>query len=215
MAVLTELLLARHGQATCNLTGLVGGPATCTGLTDTGRAQVRRLAGRLHAASRPIDVLYAAPRRRCHETGRILADTLDLPLHIEPGLDGPHHGQADGQPWHQVKAVFGGPPHAHPDQPYAAGAETWNDYLTRATAFLATLPDRHPGQRLLLACHGETVHAVHALLLDLPRTPAADAAGFVTDHASLTIWQQHRNRYGRTAWLLAAHNDTAHLDELP
>jgi 2,3-bisphosphoglycerate-dependent phosphoglycerate mutase len=215
MAVLTELLLARHGQATCNLTGLVGGPRTCTGLTDTGRDHVRHLARRLRADSRPIDVLYAAPRRRCQETGRILADTLDLPLHTEPGLDGPRHGQADGQPWHEVKAAFGGPPQARPDQPYAAGAETWNDYLNRATAFLATLFDRHPGERILLACHGETIHAAHTLLLDLPRTPPAHAAGFVTDHAALTIWQQHRNRYGRTLWLLATHNDTTHLTAKP
>jgi probable phosphoglycerate mutase len=35
--------------------------------------------------------------------------------------------------------------------------------------------------------------------------------GFATDHTGLTRWQLHRNRFGRTVWTLAAHNDTAHL----
>ena len=47
MGVTSELLLTRHGQAQCNVAGVVGGPKTCTGLTDLGRRQVKGLATRL------------------------------------------------------------------------------------------------------------------------------------------------------------------------
>lgn len=33
MAVSTELIITRHGEAECNVTGMVGGDKTCTGLT--------------------------------------------------------------------------------------------------------------------------------------------------------------------------------------
>jgi probable phosphoglycerate mutase len=213
MAVSTELLVTRHGEARCNVAGVVGGDKTCTGLTDRGRDQVAWLATRLraeHDTVRPIDVLYASPRRRVRESGQILADALAVPLHIEPELVGPEHGDADGIPWDEAKTAFGGPPQAHPDRPHAPGAESWHAYLARAAAILRHLLDQHAGQRILLAAHGETVEAAHTLMLEMP-PGACTRLGFYTDHASLTRWERHTNRFGRTVWMLTAHNDSAHL----
>lgn len=47
MAMITEVILARHGEAHCNLAGIAGGENGCTGLTDRGRGQVRTLGARL------------------------------------------------------------------------------------------------------------------------------------------------------------------------
>ncbi len=131
MALIAELLLVRHGQAHCNLDGLVGGEQTCTGLTSHGRDQLARLAVRLRG-------------------------------------------------------------------------------LHQANTPMRTLLDRHAGQRILIAAHGETIQAAHLLLLGLP-CQAWSRVEFATDHAGLARWQLHRNRYGRIVWTLAAHNDTAHL----
>lgn len=210
MSISGELLLTRHGQARCNIAGLVGGPRTCTGLTDAGRNQVGALAARLrdeHAAQ-PISAVYAGPRLRLFQSGQIIAGTLGIPLTTEAGLDGPRHGDGDGRPWTEIKAAFGGAPDTRPDQPWAAGSETWNAYLQRAASFLRILLARHHGERIVLAAHGETIIAAHALLLRLPHAPGA---GFVTSHGSLTRWQRHRNRLGDERWMLAAHNDTSHL----
>lgn len=212
VTVTTELLLARHGEAACNVAGIVGGDRGCTGLTPLGRQQIERLAARLAAehAERRFDVIYATPRRRVRETAEIVTQVLDLPVVIESDLRGPDHGQADGQPWHEIKTAFGGPPQHDPDQPYAAGAKSWNTYLDRATHTLQTILDRHTGQRVLVLAHGETIQAAHTLLLGLaPGT--CRHAGFVTDHACLTRWQRHVNRLDQVVWMLAAHNDTHHL----
>lgn len=212
MAVTTELVLARHGEATCNLTGIVGGEHGCTGLSPAGRTQVSRLAERLTAEHqvRPFEALYGTPRQRVRDTIDIISRTLPLTAVIEDDLRGPDHGDADGQPWHDIKTAFGGPPQHNPDRPYATGAETWNHYLHRATTTLSTILDRHPGQRILIAAHGETIEAVHVLLLQLPATIRL-GLGFVTDHTGITRWQQHVNRFDRHVWMLAAHNDTRHL----
>ncbi|WP_214317025.1 histidine phosphatase family protein [Nonomuraea sediminis] len=208
--IVTELTFARHGQAQCNADGVVGGPRTCTGLTNLGHEQMKLTAARLAAEHdvTPFTHVYAGPRLRLRESGRVLADALDLPLIISDLLDGPVHGDADGKRWHEVKTTFRGGPHAHPDRPWALGSDTWNGYLKRASTVLADLIRSHHGARVLFAAHGETVLAAHTLLLNL--RPGL-AAGFTVDHASITRWQLHSNRFDDKRWMLDRHNDTAHL----
>jgi 2,3-bisphosphoglycerate-dependent phosphoglycerate mutase len=216
MAVTTELVLARHGEANCNVAGIVGGERGCTGLSARGRDQVAKLAARLAADHhrRPFNAFYGTPRRRVRDTIDILRSALGLTATVVDDLRGPDHGEADGRPWHEIKTTFAGPPQHNPDQPYAAGSETWNQYLARATTTLHEILDRHAGERILIAAHGETIEAAHVLLLQLP-PGVRTRLGFVTDHACISRWQQHVDRFGRHVWMLAAHNDTSHLASSP
>jgi len=212
MAITTELVLARHGEAICNKEGIVGGETGCTGLTPRGHAQARRLAKRLAAdhSVRPFEAFYATPRLRVRQTAQAVTDALGVRPTIVDDLRGPDHGDADGRPWREIKTAFGGPPQHDPDRPYATGSETWNQYLTRAMTALDRIINRHRGQRILITAHGETIEAAHCLLLGL--TPETRAAlGFITDHACVTRWERHVNRFGREVWMLACHNDTSHL----
>ena len=124
------------------------------------------------------------------------------------------HGEADGRRGTRSRPAFGGPPQSDPDRPYAAGSETWNQYLTRAGGALRGLIERHQGQRILIAGHGETTDAAATLLLRLP-PGSCTCVGFQTDHAAITRWHMQRNRLGQELWILAAHNDTRHLASAP
>ncbi|MCT9075322.1 histidine phosphatase family protein [Streptomyces fulvoviolaceus] len=207
--ITTELVFVRHGEAQCNADGLVGGPRTCTGLTNRGYAQVEQVTRRLADEHRrqPFDALYAGPRLRLLQTGEIISQALRIPLATDVRLDGPVHGDADGKPWDEVKTAADGGPHAHPDTPWALGSDTWHGYLERAGAHLAQLITEHEGDRVLFAAHGETVIAAHTLLLGLP---LGSPSGFTIAHASVTCWQHHRNRLDQTRWILDRHNDTSH-----
>lgn len=211
---MTELLLARHGEAVCNVEGIVGGERGCTGLTERGRHQTARLADRLHGehSSRPFDAIYTTPRRRCRETAQIVTDVLGATAVVDTALRGADHGAADARPWREIKDAFGGPPQHDPTQPYADGAESWAAYLRRSSAALARIIAKHPDQRVLVLAHGETIEAAHSLLLGLS-PDICRFSRFVTDHASLTRWQLHTNRLGQAVWMLCAHNDTVHLTE--
>ncbi|MFY1668757.1 histidine phosphatase family protein [Plantactinospora sp. WMMB334] len=213
MAPTTELVIARHGEAACNVTGIVGGERGCTGLTDQGRHQITQLAARLTAEQdgRPYSVFYSTPRRRVVETAEIITEALRVPANVEPDLRGVDHGDADGRPWADIKTAFQGPPQHSPDMPYANGSETWNQYLDRATRALQKILARHDGEKILIAAHGETIEAANHLLLALPHN-ACLRLGFVTDHASVTRWQRPTNRFGRTIWQLVTHNDTRHIE---
>lgn len=213
MTVTTELVLARHGEAVCNTAGIVGGEHGCTGLTQRGRQQATRLAARLvtEHQQRPFDAFYTTPRRRVHETAEIIATAVPLLPVIIDDLRGPDHGAADGRSWHEVKTAFGGPPQHRPEQPYATGSETWNQYLDRATSTLRDILNQRAGQRILIVAHGETIEGAHVLLLNLPQQ-VRSAIAFGTDHACIARWQEHVNRFDRHVWTLVTHNDTSHLD---
>ena len=206
-----EILMLRHGEACCNRDGVVGGPATCTGLTLIGQMQVEKAAQQIKADPRigPVTALYAGPRRRLREMGAIIAPVLGVQARIDEGLDGPVHGAADGRPWSEVKSEFGGGVHVHPDRPWAQGSDTWASYIERAVRGLREVIARHESERILLACHGETVMAAFALFLGLS---AEQAAACRVENASLTWWQCERNRFGAERWLLHRHNDISYRD---
>jgi 2,3-bisphosphoglycerate-dependent phosphoglycerate mutase len=218
MTVITTLTLARHGEAHCNLAGVAGGDKTCTGLTERGRDQVQLLAARLRQEQedgKGFDVLYCAPRRRVIETAQILGSALRLTAQVYPGLAGPRHGEADGRPWEQIMAEFGGTPQSSPGRPYATGSESWNQYLARLRGSLTQLIADHPGQHILIAGHHETIEAACTAFLDLP-VGSSVRLGFASSHASLTRWAMHRTEPGQDQpsqdrWTLAAFNDTRHL----
>lgn len=217
-----ELLIARHGQAGCNLTGTIAGESTCTGLTDLGRAQARALAHRLQSDARdkgnPITAIYTSPRRRAHETAQIIADALGVPPHCAEDLREPDYGPAaEGRTWADLLAAFPGETSARPDLPLARDGEPWTAYIARITGALARLHAAHPGGRVLITGHAETVKAAYQIFLGhLANQPLA--MKFSVANASLTTWQavgsaQNARSVGR--WVLISHNDIWHLTGLP
>ncbi|HTX63990.1 MAG TPA: phosphoglycerate mutase family protein, partial [Acidimicrobiales bacterium] len=58
----TRVVLVRHGEAVCNVEGVVGGVRGCKGLTDLGRRQVGALAARLASTGElsATGVLYSS-----------------------------------------------------------------------------------------------------------------------------------------------------------
>lgn len=212
----TRLILARHGQSHCNVHGIIGGLRGCTGLTDHGRHQAQRLAGRLGAehASQAITAAYTTPIRRARETADIVAGHLDLPLQTVNDLREPDYGDADGQPWTEVVAGFGRIPAQHPHRPLAPGAESWTTYLQRSTTALQALLTRHAGETLLVIGHGETITAAAHHFLHLDADQRATIA-FAVHNASITRWEQQPLAWtlpdAGWRWTLLTHNDTTHL----
>lgn len=212
-----ELLIARHGQAWCNTEQIIGGPASCRGLTPTGHQQAKQLAARLareHHAGQPTQALYTSPLPRTQQTAATIAAALDLPATTVDDLREPDYGTADGAPWASVVAAFGKAPALHPDRPIAPGAEPWLDHLTRVRTALSAILDTHPGGRVLVVAHGETVTAAHHLFLDIEPGRMLPLA-FAADQASLTTWRQQPTSWLRPhdglRWALHRHNDVSHL----
>jgi probable phosphoglycerate mutase len=209
------MVLVRHGEAVCNVSGVCGGPVGCTGLTDRGRAQVAVLAARLTETGElaGADALYSSVLPRAVESAEILAPALRAPdggAPIEPvqecGFCELHCGDADGLDWGDFSARFGNPDwDTDPDRIIAPGGESWTGFVNRVSDTLDTVATRHPGQLVVVACHAGVVEA--SLLAKLPVVRGREGARMKlrTQHASLTTWEVDDGD-----WKLIGYNDGAH-----
>jgi probable phosphoglycerate mutase len=208
----TRLVLIRHGEAVCNVSGVCGGRTGCTGLTERGIEQVEKLRDRLAVTGElwGAEALYASVLPRAIQTAEILAPALaaghgpGLSVIPECGLCELHPGEADALTWAQFGERFGQLDwDQNPDQVIAPGGESWTGFVNRAADMLA---DRHQGQLVVVACHAGVIEASLLGLLPVMRGSEGARLQLRTQHASLTTWEIDDGR-----WRLLGYNDSAHL----
>jgi probable phosphoglycerate mutase len=95
----------------------------------------------------------------------------------------------------------------------APGWETWEEMSNRVGRALESLVERHPGETVVVACHGGVV--VHSMLryLGLDPLEGGARAWMAPDNASLTEWRFASNPYEKSTLpvQLVRYNDHAHL----
>ena len=214
----TRLVLIRHGEAVCNVSGVCGGPLGCDGLTGLGRRQVEALRDRLLATGElaGADALYASVLPRAIETAEVLAPGLEavaddrrestLELRTECGLCELHPGEADGLTWSEFTERFGDLDwDADPWQPIAPGGESWAGFVNRVAGALDGIVADRAGQLVVVACHAGVIEA--SILAKLAVAGGMEGARLQlrTRHASMTSWEIDAGR-----WRLLDYNDAAH-----
>ncbi len=198
----------RHGEAFCNANGIVGGPRGCGGLTELGVRQGEALRDRL-AHSGELDganAFYTSTLPRAQQTGAIIASSL--PSTLSPVADCElcelHPGEADGLSWPELVATFGAPNwDEDPGVPLAPGGESWTGFYARCVRALESLVARHPGELVVVVCHGGVIE--QALKLVYSSEPSARLR-LRTQNCSMTEVE-----FRSGAWHLLRYNDLAPL----
>jgi broad specificity phosphatase PhoE len=197
----TRLLFVRHGDSWHKLDGVLGGPATCRGLTALGRTQALSVADRL--GTQP-DAIYTSIIPRAIETAAIIGSALGLESTQDCGLCTWHSpAYADGMPvarYHAEHRLPGGGIF----RPFQEGNESWAELVVRSSRAILDIADRHRGGTALIVAHTETVNAsFHALGLqplyrefDLDVGPASVTEWSTEDDPTAGIpparWTLHR-----------------------
>jgi len=213
----TRVVLVRHGEAVCNVDGVVGGIRGCKGLTDRGRRQVTALAESLSASGelRGAGALYASTLPRAIETAELLLPALGEGTRTvaeRENLSELHPGDADAMTWQEVIDTFGVPEwDLHPEHQIAPGGESWTGFVARAGEAVRSLAEQHRGELVVAAVHAGVIEATLIHFLDIP--PARSRRGFVrVQHASLTEWEWLPERM---QWVLVRFNDAHGVPETP
>jgi probable phosphoglycerate mutase len=205
----TRLVIIRHGEAVSNAEDLVAGHRGCRGLTERGRLQVRALSDRIGRTGEleGATALYSSVLPRAIETAELLRPALgEIPYEQRCTLCERHPGEADGLSWAECDARYGRRlPGEEPDRPLSPGGETWLEFLDRAEDALYDVVAEHPGELVVIACHGGVVDASLIRFLGLPAH--GGLVRFFPDNASMTGWA-----YTGARWWLVRFNDAAHLD---
>lgn len=208
----TRLVLVRHGEAECNVAGVVGGRRGCTGLSRRGAEQADALRRRLAAtgALAGAGALYASVLPRALETAAAIAPVVGhgaLEIVADCDLCELHPGEGDGLTWEQFTARYGEPKWGDdPTTELCPGGESWAGFVERAGSALAAVAGRHCGQVVVVVCHAGVIES--ALLRFLPLEYGARLR-LRTEHTSLTEFETDDD--GAT-WRLLRYNDAAHLE---
>jgi probable phosphoglycerate mutase len=214
----TRLVLVRHGEATCHLRGVVGGPRGCTGLSELGVEQALSLRRRLEETGElsGASALYASVLRRAVQTASVIAPAVGsgtLEIVEDCALCELHPGDSDGLSWEQFRQTYGEPDwDDDPDTPVAPGGESWTGFVARAADALGSLLRRHRGEQAVVVCHAGVVEA--AMLRFLPVERSRRRLRLRTSYVSLTEFELTGPDVDGTRagdWRLLRYNDAGHL----
>lgn len=212
----TRIVLVRHGESLAQQNRVVGGHEGCTGLSDLGRRQVGALRERLATTKElaPVAALYSSVMPRARETAEILSDALGaVEITQECDFCEAHPGEIDGMGWDEVQERYPGPTDWDPHYRRVPDAETFVEMGERVARGLDALVERHPGETVVVACHGGVI--LHSMVrwLGLSSGVGRSRAWLDADNASMTEW-----RFGSHPWDVATSgiqlvrfNDHAHL----
>jgi 2,3-bisphosphoglycerate-dependent phosphoglycerate mutase len=156
-----ELLLVRHALPIRR--ELVEGVADPE-LSESGLRQAEHLAQYL--SSEPIDAVYSSPMQRALQTAAPVAAALGLDVVIESGIAEFDQNSPEYIPVEELKAAN--------DPRWVALVEgTWDsdetdaEFRARTIGSIESIIERHPGQRVVAACHGGVINLYLAHVLGL------------------------------------------------
>lgn len=211
----TRIILVRHGESMAQQRRIVGGHVGCTGLSDGGRAQVEALRDRLSGSGElaGVTALYSSVMARAVQTAQILAPVLGIEVRQDCDFCEIHPGEGDGLAIAEFDRRWPAPEPWTPDTRRDPGGETWTEMSGRIARRLDALVAEHPGETVLVACHGGVVlHSMYRWL-DLAPSRWGARAWLNPTNSSLTEWRFASNPYGNATLPieLVRFNDCAHL----
>ncbi|MDX2380947.1 MAG: histidine phosphatase family protein [Acidimicrobiia bacterium] len=209
----TRLILIRHGESVSAVERRIGGPRTCGGLSELGRAQAERLRDRFAADDEFVpDLLIASHYPRADQTARLMAPGLGgLDVVTDDGFGEHDPGpELDGTSYREYVERFGTPnwdgdPHA---ELFVGGGETTAEFQLRVGASLTRVLREHRGSLIVISCHGGVIDTAFRRFLN---TPPTGAFALHTLNASIT---EFRAPAAGNASLIR-YNDSSHLAGLP
>lgn len=210
-----NLYLIRHGEAVCNVDGTIAGMRGDVGLTDLGMRQAQRLRDRLATTGEIVaDALIASTLPRARQTAEIIAPALGLPIAFDDDAQELRPSEADGLSLTDYLERYG-PFIDFREDPYhslSPGGESWGEFISRVGGFMYRVVREHPGESVVVVCHGGVVDA--SLLIGLGASSTAPAPGqFQTRNTSITHWERDRIS-GLESWRLSRYNDDLHARDI-
>ncbi len=209
--VRTRVVLVRHGESEVTVRRIIGGPRSCSGLSELGVRQAERLRDRLaESGELEATALYSSAYPRARETAEIIAPALGLDVTIEADFGEHDPGpDCDGLSFQDFVDQFGMPDwETDPFGVTFPGGESIAQFHQRVGAAWADVVRVNRGGVIVIACHGGVVDVIMRQVLRSPMTGAFDLH---TLNTSLTEFTHSRP----DRWQLVRYNDTAHLRGLP
>ncbi|MDW7671303.1 MAG: histidine phosphatase family protein [Bacillota bacterium] len=155
---MTKVFLMRHGQTRWNLEERFQGSGDSP-LTEEGKLQAVQAAERLKDLQ--LAAVYSSPRKRAIQTAMPVAQTLNLEVIEQPGLEEIALGEWEGKMYSEIKTLDPEGYHSffhHPELfSGARGGESLQEVKQRSVSTVEELAEKHSGQKILVVSHAVTI----------------------------------------------------------
>ena len=154
-SAIMELILVRHGLP-LRIETQDGSPADPP-LSESGQRQAQAVA-RWLASGSEIERIYSSPLRRAHQTADPLAETLGLPVEIEPGVSEYDRDSSSYVPIEELKEIDYEAWREFMRRGYPPGMDL-TDFYRAVVLGLGKIVADNPGRRVAVFCHGGVINA--------------------------------------------------------
>lgn len=206
-----RICVVRHGETGWNAEHRLQGH-TDIPLNDTGRAQAKVTAALL--AGERFDAAYTSDLQRAADTAQAICADGPAPQ-VREALRERHYGVFQGLTYAEAEAqhpvAFGHFKARTPDFVFPGDGESLAGFAERIRNAFEAIADQHPGQTVLVVCHGGVLDILHRLASGRPLEAPRD---FKIPNAALNWLRRERTQWHIEAWALEAHLGDAR-DELP
>lgn len=147
-----RLILVRHGESRGNRERIFANSPHDLPLTELGYQQAHAAARRIGESFRP-SLVVSSEFLRASETARVIAETLRVPLRVEPNLHEREVGAHRGLSYDSLAQA----PDYDALRPWAwkpAGGESYEEVQARAAPIMDRLAAAHPDDDIVLVSHG-------------------------------------------------------------
>jgi probable phosphoglycerate mutase len=202
--LLKDIFVVAHTESVHHVEGLVGGWYD-TGLTELGREQARRTAGRLASlvAGREVGV-FSSDLKRAAETAAIIGEALSVAPVLMPDLREMSYGSAGGMPeaWLRERQEFAPEDNRLDHRGGIDDAETKREFGTRIYRAMDEITAR-PCPVQVVVTHGFAVTFVVAAWVRMP----LESTGYInlaSNAGGITHLQEDDGRHNRAVRFLNA-----------
>jgi probable phosphoglycerate mutase len=195
-----RLYFVRHGESEANQLHVFSNRDLPHGLTENGRAQTERLAGRIRGIS--FAAMYASPVLRARQSAEILRTRLLLSYITTQALAefdmGVLEGMSDAASWRQYESLLDAWLVRRDWQARIEGGESFDDVRARFMPFIDSLRRERPGGSVLMIGHGGMLICMLPQLLSnvTPEFARERSIG----HAEIVIAESRDDHLVCTSW---------------
>ncbi len=193
----------RHGESEGNSSGLLQGQSDYP-LTPVGVEQAQRLAHFWDSQGITFDLVISSPLARARRTAEIVAESLDVPLELDPAWMERSFGILQGASLRELARQVPPPDYFHPYDPIGGSGESQVELYTRACLALEKIL-RQPAGSYLVVSHGGILNKAIFVILGITPQGHYNSPIF---HLGNTGYAQFRYNSDSRQWaVLSLNND--------
>jgi broad specificity phosphatase PhoE len=154
---MAHVRICRHGQDMDNVHGILNGHRD-EPLSELGRTQAAAVAEKVKQSGVSYAAIYSSPLQRAFATASAIGAAVGVPVVIREDLIERDFGVLSGKPYADIPKYAGDQLFQGDKVLYflaAEGCETFDKCYERAQGVLADVDAKHPGEHVLLVCHGD------------------------------------------------------------